>query len=263
MQAHRLIIMVLLLAATLVLVGCDFAAGSEGAVPTVQETPQGEVQGQIPDDARLALTVGEEPFTLSDLSALPRAQISAAGQNYEGVAILDLLAAARVTEVLSITLVARDAVSVELDVPSLTPSSILAFAPGDVLNAVLPDLAPEQWLEDVVVIDAPPEARIALRVGEVPFALEDLQAMEQVEVQAGGDTYEGVPIQALLGAAGRDDAVTFTLVDRQGESVEVPTKELMAESILAIAADDSLQAVLPGLSETYWLPDVVEIRTAP
>ena len=63
---------------------------------------------EVPAHSRLMVTVEEEPFTLSDLEALPQTQISAAGETYEGVAIHDLLAAAQITDVLTITLVARD-----------------------------------------------------------------------------------------------------------------------------------------------------------
>ena len=273
MKSYHIIISALLFAAALVLAGCDFAGAAGDAVPpTAQDVvtePTGlpaEGEGedeQSLENTRLAVSVEEEPFTLSDLSALPRAQISAGGQTYEGVAILDLLAAAQVTDVLSITLVARDAITVEVGVSTLTPQSILAFAPDNVLNAVLPELEPERWLRDVVVIDTVPEARLALTVGEKAFSLQDLQAMEAVEVKAGGETYQGVRILDLLDAAGLTGAATVILTNRQAESVEVPVTELKAESILALHEDETLQAILPGLVDVTWLVDIIEIRTTP
>jgi hypothetical protein len=270
MRAYRLIVPALLFAAALFLDGCDFAAsnGAAAPAPTVTvtgpaATPAPEQDGEELNNSSLVVTVQEEPFTLADLAALPRAQFAAAGQTYEGVAILDLLAAAQVTDVLSITLVARDAVTVELGVPSLSPQSILAFTPDYVLDAVLPGLDPERWLRDVVVVVSEPGARIALRVGQVPIAKGALQAMETVEVEAGGSTYEGVPILDLLRAAGAEDPATIILLNRAGESVEVPLTEVTPDSILAMHKDGSLQAILPGLVERTWLADVVEIRTTP
>ena len=87
--------------------------------------------------------------------------------------------------------------------------------------------------------------------------------MPALEVESGDETYEGVRILDLLRAAGVGDAATVVLVDRQGESVQVPASELTADSLLAADQEDRLQAVLPGLAERYWLSDVVEIRTTP
>ena len=125
MKAYRITRAALSFAAALILAGCDLAPGQNGAaLPTTQGVVAEEAglpvqvdveaDGQAVVSDRLALTVEQEPFTLSDLSALPRVQISAAGETYEGVAILDLLTAARITDVLTITLVARDAVTVEV-----------------------------------------------------------------------------------------------------------------------------------------------------
>lgn len=274
MKWYRITLAALSFAAALILAGCDLAPGEGVAAPP---TAQGvvaeeaglpvqvdvETDGQAVVSDRLALTVEQEPFTLSDLSALPRIQISAAGETYEGVAILDLLTAARITDVLTITLVARDAVTVEVGVPSLTPESILAFASDSSLNAVLPELGRERWLRDVVVIDAAPEARQALRVGEKPFSFQDLRAMELVEVKAGNKTYQGVRILDLLRAAGVDEPQTVILTNRRAESVELPLAEIHADDILALDGDDSLQAILPGLVEGTWLADIVEVRTTP
>lgn len=274
MKAQMSSVVALLFAAALVLAGCDFAPDAGGpAAPTAQVVAAEQTgvpvevdagaDGQAVENDRLAITVEEEPFTLSDLAALPQIQISAGGQTYEGVALLDLLTAARITDVLSITLVARDAVTVEVSVPTLTPQSILAFTPDNVLNAVLPELEPERWLRDVVVIDTAPEARVAVRVGEKPFSFQELRAMELVEIKAGGETYEGVRLLDLLEAAGLTDAVTVILRNRRAESVEVPVTELKPESILALGEDDSLQVVLPGLVDGTWLTDIVEIQTTP
>ncbi len=263
MRRFRLTTTALLFAAVLALAGCDLSTGSQGrATPTAAETGI-PPDGDAPDDTTLAVTVEDDPFTLSDLSAMSPVQISAAGETYEGVPILDLLAAANVTGVLSITLVARDVVTMELGVEALTPESILALTPDNVLMAVVPGLSADQWLRDVVVIDTEPEARVALAVGENLFALEELRALQSVEVEANGESYEGVRILDLLSASGRADAVTFILVNRQGQSAEIPVKELTAESIMAFGQDDRLDAVLPGLADKYWLQDVVEIRTTP
>lgn len=274
MKAYRITLAALSFAAALILAGCDLAPGQDGAaLPTTQGVVAEEAglpvqvdveaDGQAVVSDRLALTVEQEPFTLSDLSALPRVQISAAGETYEGVAILDLLTAARITDVLTITLVARDAVTVEVGVPSLTPESILAFASDNSLNAVLPEVERNRWLRDVVVIDAAPEARLALRVGEQPFSFQDLRALELVEVRAGNKTYQGVRILDLLRAAGADAAQTVILTNRRAESVEVPVTEIHNDDILSLGKDDSLQAILPGLVEGTWLADIVEIRTTP
>ncbi|NLF13508.1 MAG: hypothetical protein GX597_17130 [Anaerolineaceae bacterium] len=274
MKAYRITLAALSFAAALILAGCDLAPGQDvAALPTTQAVVAEEAglpvqvdveaDGQAVASDRLALTVEQEPFTLSDLSALPRVQISAAGETYEGVAILDLLTAARITDVLTITLVARDAVTVEVGVPSLTPESILAIASDNSLNAVLPEVERSRWLRDVVVIDTAPEARLALRVGEVPFSFQDLRALEFVEVKAGNKTYQGVRILDLLRAAGADGAQTVILTNRRAESVEVPVTEIHDDDILSLGKDDSLQAILPGLVEGTWLTDIVEIRTTP
>lgn len=274
MKAYRITLAALSFAAALILAGCDLAPGEGVAVPP---TAQGvvaeeaglpvqvdvETGGQAMESDRLVLTVEQEPFTLSDLSALPRIEISTAGETYEGVAILDLLTAARITDVLTITLVARDAVTLEVGVPSLTPDSILAFASDSSLNAVLPEVGRERWLRDVVVIDAAPEARLALRVGEKPFSFQDLRAMELVEVKAGNKTYQGVRILDLLRAAGVSEPQTVILTNRRAESVEVPLTEIHADDILALDKDDNLQAILPGLVDGTWLADIVEVRTTP
>ena len=212
-----------------------------------------------------ALLLGREGLRvlLVDRATFPRHKTCGEGIMPEGVAILDLLTAARITDVLTITLVARDAVTVEVGVPSLTPESILAIASDNSLNAVLPEVERSRWLRDVVVIDTAPEARLALRVGEVPFSFQDLRALELVEVRAGNKTYQGVRILDLLRAAGADAAQTVILTNRRAESVEVPVTEIHNDDILSLGKDDSLQAILPGLVEGTWLADIVEIRTTP
>jgi len=275
MKTYRITLAALAFVAALILAGCEFAPGEGGvAPPATQGVAQdagspvpvnvdGEAGGQDMELDRLALTVEQEPFTLSDLAALPRVQISARGETYEGVAILDLLTAARITDVLTISLVARDAVMVEVAVPSLTPESILALGADSSLDAILPGVEPDRWLRDVVIIDTTPEARLALRVGEQPFSFQDLRAMELVEVEAGSNTYQGVRILDLLRASGVDGAQTVILTNRSTESVELPLTEIHDDAILSLGKDGTLQAILPGLVAGTWLTDVVEIRTTP
>jgi iron complex transport system substrate-binding protein len=109
---------------------------------------------------------------------------------------------------------------------------------------------------------APPaSAEAALTVAGTPFALADLQAMEQVQVDVDGEARTGVAILDLLATAGAADAEAITLVGRDGYTAEVMVADLDGQSILAYGQGDVLDAVIPGQGQGAWVRDTVAIET--
>lgn len=230
------------------------------ASPSPGGTPDG---GEPPPELQLALTVLGTPFTLADLAVLPQVQVAVDGQTYEGVSLLDLMAAAEMSDVVSVTLVSREAVTAEVTVADLNPDYILAFSADDLLDALLPGMGQARWLHDVVVVETSPGGQAALRVGEALLTWPAVRALEQVEVKAGTRTYSGVRLTDLLAAVGAGDVRTITLVGREGETLDLAVAGLSPDSILALGDEDRLDVVLPDVEKNLWPQDVFEIRLTP
>ncbi len=108
---------------------------------------------------------------------------------------------------------------------------------------------------------APPAgAEAVLTVAGVSFAMGELEAMEQVQVDADGEARTGVAILDLLAAANVADAVAISLVGRDGYTAEVAVADLNAESILAYGEGGVLDAVIPGQGKGAWVRDTVAIE---
>jgi iron complex transport system substrate-binding protein len=122
-----------------------------------------------------------------------------------------------------------------------------------------PQATPAPALQPTVAAPASTEA--ALTVAGVSFALADLQAMEQVQVDVEGETRSGVRLLDLLAAAKAADAASITLVGRDGYSAEVAVTDLDEQSILAYGEGGVLDTVIPGQGKGAWVRDTVAIET--
>jgi iron complex transport system substrate-binding protein len=106
-----------------------------------------------------------------------------------------------------------------------------------------------------------PDAGAVLTVAGKAFTLADLEAMEQVRVDADGQARTGVSILALLSATGAAEADLITLVGRDGYSAQVVVADLDGESILAFGEGGVLDSVIPGQGKGAWVRDTVSIET--
>ncbi len=106
---------------------------------------------------------------------------------------------------------------------------------------------------------------VVVTVNDVPFTMNDLQALEQVTIETKHPSkdemreYTGVRIQDLLDAAGVAGG-TLTLVGGDGYEAQVPTASLTGESLLAYRDKGGLRAVVPGMGEGAWVKGVVEVQ---
>jgi iron complex transport system substrate-binding protein len=210
-------------------------------------------------ETKPVLEVNGKPFTLAEVKALPQVKVDVEGTSYTGVSILDLLQAAGAANATTIALVAGDGYSAEVTVADLDEQSILAFGENDALDTVIPGQGKGTWVRGVVTINVTAAAGPALTVNGKEFTLADVKALPQVQVDVEGTAYTGVRILDLLDAANASTAMTITLVASDGYSAEVAMQDLSDQSILALAANDALDAVLPGQSKGNWVRGTVEI----
>jgi iron complex transport system substrate-binding protein len=122
-----------------------------------------------------------------------------------------------------------------------------------------PQATPAPVLQPTAV--APASSETALTVAGVSFAMADLQALEQVQVDVEGETRTGVRLLDLLVAAKAVDAPSITLVGRDGYTADVEVSDLDGQSILAYGEGDVLDAVIPGQGKGAWVRDTVAIET--
>jgi iron complex transport system substrate-binding protein len=210
-------------------------------------------------EAKPVLEVNGMPFTLAEVKALPQVTVAVEGTSYTGVAILDLLKAASASSATTIALVAGDGYSAEVAVADLNGQSILAFGDKDALDTVIPDQGKGTWVRGVVAITVTAAAGPALTVNGKAFTLDEVKALPQLKVDVEGTTYTGVGILDVLKAADASAAISITLIAGDGYSAEVAVEDLNEQSMLAFAADNALDAVLPGQSKGTWVRGTVQI----
>jgi len=107
-------------------------------------------------EARLALRVGEQPFSFQDLRAMELVEVEAGSNTYQGVRILDLLRASGVDGAQTVILTNRSTESVELPLTEIHDDAILSLGKDGTLQAILPGLVAGTWLTDVVEIRTTP-----------------------------------------------------------------------------------------------------------
>ncbi len=209
-----------------------------------------------------AIEVNGKPFTLTEVKTLPEVKTDVEGTSYTGVRILDLLKTAGASSATTISLVAGDGYSAEVAVADLNEQSILAFGEQDALDTVIPGQGKGSWVRGVVAINVTASARPALVVHDKEFSLDDVKALPETKIDVDGTAYAGVRILDLLKAADASAANSITLIASDGYSADVAVQDLTEQSILALDADGTLDAVLPGLGKGSWVRDTVQIDCA-
>jgi iron complex transport system substrate-binding protein len=134
-----------------------------------------------------------------------------------------------------------------------------AVAPEEPAEA--PTAAPTEVPAEEPAVEGGDE--VVVVVSDVPFTMDDLQALEQVTVEATykgeAQEYTGVRIQDLLKAASAE-AGAIVLVGDDGYEAQVPVASLTDECLLAYRTQGGLRAVLPGVGTDAWVKGVVEVR---
>ncbi len=262
------------------LAGCGSPTATPAPSPqATQATPQ-DTQAP-PVSGEPALTVHDQSFTLEQLQALEQIEAAVDGTAYTGVRILDLLAAAGLAEVPSILLVGRDGYSAEVMVADLDEQSMLAYGEGGTLDAVIPGQGKGAWVRDTVEIregsateagaapeaeptaepepTAAPAADALFTANGKPFTLADLQALEQIEIDAEGEHYTGVRLLDVLAAAGITEG-GIRLVASDGYEGQVTLDILDEQSILAYNDEGGVNTVIPGYDKGSWVKYVILIE---
>jgi iron complex transport system substrate-binding protein len=241
-------------------------SGCTGRGATPMQTPP----TSTPAAGAPLLDVGGEAMTMADLEGLPEVEVEAEGTSYTGIRIVDVLEAAGAADASSIELVASDGYSAELAVADLDDQSILAFDDDGTMDAVLPGQSKGGWVKDTVTIavnssgdqdgageDEATDA--ALNVCGTLFTMADLEGMDEVEIEAEGASYSGVPILDLLSQAGHGEAESVSLIACDGYSADLAVADLDEDSILALDEHDTVDAVIPSLGKGSWVKETVEI----
>jgi iron complex transport system substrate-binding protein len=265
MKKHEIALLAVLLLVVLSIAGC----GSQ-ATPT--STPQPTTAP--PAKAEAVLTVADMSFTMADLEAMKQIQVDIEGETRTGVAILDLLAAAKIADVASITLVGRDGYSAEVTVADLDEQSLLAYGEGGTLDTVIPGQGKGAWVRDTVAIEtgtggkepaaeiqptSTPAADTIFTANGKPFTLADLQALEQIDIDVEGNHYTGVRLLDVLDAAGITEG-SIRLVASDGYEGEVALDVLDEQSLLAYNDEGGVNTVLPGYDRGSWVKYVIRIE---
>jgi hypothetical protein len=110
---------------------------------------------------------------------------------------------------------------------------------------------------------APAAAGAAITVNGRPFTLEDVQALEQIDVDFDGTPYVGVPMGIMLTQAEvGDDVATLILVGEDGYQAQVPWQEVRAcpDCIVAFQDQGGFRVVMPGFPGQVQVRDLVEIQ---
>jgi DMSO/TMAO reductase YedYZ molybdopterin-dependent catalytic subunit len=135
--------------------------------------------------------------------------------------------------------------SISLDVPAPAAGAPLEAPSGDAVLTIVGGVAQEQAL-----------------------SIQALQGMEVVEVDVehpkkGLQTYRGVRLNALLGAAGIDADVT-RVVMRAGDGFETHASledvRACGDCLVAFTDGEQLDTVMPGMEGGLWVKDVIEIE---
>jgi len=106
---------------------------------------------------------------------------------------------------------------------------------------------------------------VVLTIHETSFTMNDLQALEQVTIEAAPldkdekDAYTGVRIQDLMEAAGVGGE-TLTLVADDGYQAQIPVAALTDECLLAYRSKGGLRAVMPEFDGSAWVKGVIEMQ---
>ena len=230
------------------------AGGAAEAEPEAEPEPVAEA----------VITINGQALTQADLEALEQVSQDVDGRTYQGVRILDALKAAGVTSG-EITMTAGDGYSAGVDVATLTPECLLAYADDGTVGAVFPGMDKGLWVKMVVEISvegaaasggATPEAEIPadaiLIVNGKPFTLADLQALPQVEQEIDGKTYQGVSLLAVLEAAGiTKGSILMTATD--GYAAGISVDALNPNCLLAYESGGTVGSVLPEISRGSWV----------
>jgi iron complex transport system substrate-binding protein len=103
----------------------------------------------------------------------------------------------------------------------------------------------------------------AITVNGRPFTLEEVQALEQIDVESDGTSYTGVPMGTMLAQAKvGDDAATLIFVGEDGYQAQVPWQEVREcpDCIVAFQDKGGFRVVLPGFPGQVQVRDLVEIQ---
>lgn len=237
--------------------GCVKQPATATPMPLSTNTPT-----PSPDMRETVLQVGGTAMTLADLKNLPQVKVEADGVSYQGVRILDVLAAAGMSNAASISLIASDGYAAEVAVADLDEQCILAFDKDGTFDTVLPGQDKGGWVRDVVEI-ACPVAQVenaVLTANGKPFTMDDLKTLKQLDIEVEGTSYTGVQLLDLLAAAGIAGEGTISLLASDGYAGSVDMAMLTEECILAYNDQGGVNTVLPGMDRGAWVKYVIQIE---
>jgi hypothetical protein len=98
------------------------------------------------------------------------------------------------------------------------------------------------------------------------FTALDMDYMDWVTMTAdhpglGSAVYEGVSLSDILSYVGvQAEAVTMVVMAADGSTAQVTIADIPADALLALANDDSLSTVMPGMAAEAWVEDVVAME---
>ncbi|MDY7076709.1 MAG: ABC transporter substrate-binding protein [Chloroflexota bacterium] len=110
---------------------------------------------------------------------------------------------------------------------------------------------------------APVVAETAITVNGQPFTLDEVQALEQIDVESDGASYTGVPMEMLLAQAGvGDDGAKLIFVGEDGYQAQVSWLEVYEcpDCIVAFQDQGGFRVVMPGFTGQVQVRDLVEIQ---
>jgi hypothetical protein len=78
--------------------------------------------------------------------------------------------------------------------------------------------------------------------------------------ELGSTKYEGVPLSDIFSYVGvQPDAKTVVITAADGSTSEVTLADVNADALLAVADDESLSTVMPGMASDTWVKDIVKM----
>jgi DMSO/TMAO reductase YedYZ molybdopterin-dependent catalytic subunit len=97
------------------------------------------------------------------------------------------------------------------------------------------------------------------------FTALDMDYMDWVTIAAddpelGSTKYEGVHLSDIFSYVGvQADAKTVVITAADGSTSEVTIADVSSDALLAVADDNTLSTVMPGMASAAWVKDVVKM----
>jgi hypothetical protein len=89
----------------------------------------------------------------------------------------------------------------------------------------------------------------------------DWSTVTAEDPELGSTKYEGVRLSDILNYVGvKPDAKVVVITGADGTAVQVTLADLSNDALLALADDNSLNTVMPGMASEAWVKDVVKME---